>query len=161
MTWSTGPADAGVTISASGKTLWSASIAGASGAETTIVRIRGSGILLLKTTAAGGDGFAVGLGIGLVENNAFAAGIASLPGPLGDTDWDGWMWHLVCHVQSVTATIADGVNAVGSICRYEVDTKAMRKFDGGAQTLIGVIEVTELGTASMENNVSTRILEKV
>ena len=157
--WGAGPLDAGGSLSATGKTLWSSSVSLASGSGT-IIRTRGAGRFLLKTAAAAGDGFLIAVGLGLFTSDALAAGVASLPGPQSDIDWDGWFWHQVAVVQSVTATIADGVNAASATFQYEVDSKAMRKWDQGAMILAGVIEVTELGTASMEHNADTRILLK-
>ena len=160
VSWAVGPQDAGGTISTSGKTIWSSSISESVADEKTIVRIRGGGRILLKTAAAAGDGFLVALGICVAESVAATLGVTALPGPLTDSDWDGWMWHKVLFCQSVTATIADGVNASSASVQYDIDSKAMRKWDQGAQLVIGMIETTELGTASMEHNASSRMLLK-
>ena len=95
-----------------------------------------------------------------MSDQALAAGAASIPGPIADGDNDGWFWHRFLFIQAVTATIADGVNASCASVEYEIDSKAMRKWDVGAQSIVGVIEVTELGTASMEHNANTRMLFK-
>jgi len=162
VTWAFGVGDASATISATGKTIWTGQISssGGSALEQTVTRIRGSGRILLKTATAAGDGFTVGLGICLAETTAATLGVTALPGPLTDRDWDGWIWHGFFFVQSVTATIADGVNASSASVAYVIDSKAMRKWDGGAEVLIGMTEVTELGTGSMEHNSDTRVLLK-
>jgi len=159
MTWIQGPSDAGSTLSATGMTLWSAGISGVSQELNTITRFRGGGQCLLKTAAAAGDGFLIALGLALISDEQFAVGVTAIPDPIVG-DWDGWIWHQVGVVQAVTATIADGVNAASASWRYEIDSKAMRKWDASAQTLVGVISVSELGTASMEHNADTRVLLK-
>ena len=60
----------------------------------TIVRIRGE--LLLYITTAGGaadEGFRWSFGMCNVSENAFNAGVASVPAPFTDIAWDGWMVH--------------------------------------------------------------------
>ena len=162
VTWQVGPRDASGTIAATGKTLWTGSVAEAGGeaSEATIVRTRGGGRIVLKSATLAGDGFEVGLGLAVFTDQAVAAGVASMPGPLTDADWDGWMWHAIHYVQVVTGTIADGVNAASASVGYEIDSKAMRKWDRGAETIAAVTEVTELGTGSIEHNAFTRMLVK-
>ena len=160
-TWIQGPSSLSGAITATGKTLMSGQISDPASFERgTIVRIRGSYTALQTTGAAAGDGFAIALGIGLFDEVALAAGVASLPGPLDQMDWDGWIWHSFGVTQVHTATIADGVNSASSVFRFEVDSKAMRKWDVGVQVLAGVIDVVELGTASFEVNGHTRVLLK-
>ena len=161
VSWAIGPGASDVAIAASGKSIWTISITGTGTAlERTIVRIRGACHCTLKTAAALGDGFLVGLGIGLVTEQALVAGITAVPGPLTDADWDGWMWHSVTDVRAITATIADGANAVSASARVDVDTKAMRKWHEDSVAVIGVIEVVESGAASMDFNSFTRMLLK-
>jgi len=161
VSWAQGVVGTDLSLSATGKQLWTTAIGSVGAAlKRTIVRTRGAAIVTLKTATAGGDGFTIGLGIGLVTLQAHTAGVTSVPGPLTDTDWDGWLYHAVGHVFATTATIADGVNAAGAVARFDIDSKAMRKFDEDADILIGVIEVTEHGTATAEFQANTRILLK-
>jgi len=161
VTWGVGSAASSMTNAATGKKIWTTSITSVGAAlERTIVRLRGSFICQLSLATAALDGFEIGLGIGLVTEQALTAGLTAVPGPLTDTDWDGWMWHQVGHVIAATATIADGVNGPGSTWRGEIDSKAMRKWDEDAMAVVGVIEVTELGTASVEFHAHTRMLLK-
>jgi len=159
--WAVGPSGVDHVISADGKTKWSSSVLSIGAAlERTIVRMRGGGLIHLNAATAVGDGFFVGLGIGLVTLQADTAGAASIPGPISDMDWDGWMWHKFCSIAAITATIADGVNASSAALHFDVDTKAMRKWNEDSMAVVGMLEVTELGTASMELQVRTRMLLK-
>ena len=160
--WALGPSSFSSAITSSVNTLWTGQIVGgATGTgDNTIIRTRGRIRALLLTSAAAGDGFAYGLGIALVENTALAAGAGSLPGPVTEADWDGWLWHSYGQVQSTTATIADGVNASSASMVHEIDSKAMRKWDVNAMTLVGLIETVELGTAGMELVGHCRVLLK-
>ena len=159
MSWVFGPLALNVAISADGKTQWTTAISSTE-AEQTIVRYRGGGAFNLLTAAAAGDGFTVGLGVAVFTIQAEVAGAASVPGPLTDTDWDGWLWHQVFVVQAITATISDGVNAMAASHQFEIDSKAMRKWDGGAEVIGGVLEVIEHGTATAEFNAHGRMLIK-
>ncbi len=161
VTWAFGPSDASNVISSTSSQLWTVAVADPEHAEEpTIVRTRGSGVLWLQTATAIGDGFEVGIGLCLVTDQAVAAGSASIPRPITNRDWDGWLWHTVEYVNAVTATIADGANAVGALVRYEIDSKAMRKWDQGAESIVGVLEATEFGTATMRHRANTRMLLK-
>ena len=61
----------------------------------------------------------------------------------------------------MTGTIADGVNAASVSHRFDIDSKAMRKWDGGDYTLVGVTEVTESVAGQIEVQVDTRVLIKL
>ena len=130
------------------------------GQKNTLVRIRGMAVVFLTTLTSAGDGFDGALGIGLVSNEAFAAGVASQPGALTDADWDGWVWHSFFHVHGVTATVSDGVNANLFMVRIPIDSKAQRKWSEG-YTLVGDMELIENGTAVGEMWADTRILLKL
>ena len=87
-----GQVGAQVAITTSGKALVNAGIVSAV-EGLTIVRIRGRFMAFLVSATAQLDGFSGAFGIGLVTNQAFAAGGGSVPGPVADDDWDGWMFH--------------------------------------------------------------------
>ncbi len=126
----------------------------------TVVRIRGEISLKLSTVTTVGDGFTnLGLGIGLVTTDAFDAGAASLPGPLTDKDWSGWIWHQLMGQMAGSATTEVGRFPMEAI-RYVIDTKAMRKMRPN-QVLVGVVETgTEVGTAVLDFVMNTRMLFK-
>jgi len=159
--WAHGPSAADLNLTSSTKVAWTGAIVGTAAAlKRTIVRIRGGGQVILTSGTAIGDGFLIGLGIGLVTEQALTAGVASIPGPLTDIDWDGWMWHTVLDVRLVTATLSDGVNAAMASARFEVDTKAMRKWDEGAMAVVGVMEGIESGAGTVDMSCDTRMLLK-
>jgi len=127
--------------------------------ELTVIRIRGVFEIFLSVAAAALDGFDGAFGICRVSENAFNAGAGSIPSPLTDVAWDGWQAYQMFSLKAVTATIADGVNAVGVYKRFELDTKAMRKTNI-TDVLVGVIEATEVGTATMNMRLDSRMLHK-
>jgi len=130
------------------------------GTAFTLVRMRGHlHVVCVGTSGAVGDGFAGAAGIGLVSNDAFAAGAASIPGPQTDANWDGWIWHQFFDVRQATGTIADGANAASINMHMDIDSKAMRKWDPG-MTLVGMVEVLESGSQNLEVNGDSRLLLK-
>jgi len=127
----------------------------------TLVRTRGILELVLNTTSAIGSGFHGASGIAIVSSDAFAAGAGSIPNPISDVSWDGWLWHQFFDIHSVTATIADGANAASVYRRIEVDSKAMRKF-GLNDAMVWMLETAaEVGTAAMNVHADSRILIKL
>jgi len=159
VSWGFGPQAVAITATSSVPVLWTSGIVLVAESEVTIVRTRGVFSAILTSTAAAGDGFAGAVGIGIVNTAAFLAGTASLPTPLNESDWPGWMYYRHFDLRAQTTTLADGVNALAST-RFEIDSKAMRKF-GADETLMGIIEVVEVGTASMIIHADTRILFKL
>ncbi len=127
--------------------------------QATLVRIRGLIHFLLVSAGSVGDGFLGAAGIALVNSDAFAQGINSIPGPQSDANWDSWIWHSFFDARAVTATITDGANAAGISQRIEIDSKAMRKWDP-AETLVLMVEGTETGVANLQINCDTRLLLK-
>ena len=158
--WTVGPQEVDRTLTSSTAVIWSAGVILTNEPEVTIVRTRGIITATLEVVAAIGDGFFGAVGIGVVTSAAFTAGVASVPTPLTEEQWDGWLFHTYFDVRSVTATIGDGVNAVGAVVRIPIDSKAMRIFTED-MTLIGVTEVVESGASNMEMQGQTRILVKL
>ncbi len=157
--WGLGPQEVDGGTSASGGAIWSAGVTpGASG--LTLVRIRGFIRVILTAAAAAGDGFFGAFGIGLVTDEAFAAGVTAVPLPLSDDGAELWMVHQYFDIRSVTATLSDGVNGFSVSKTFEIDSKAMRKEPVG-MTLYGATEVTESGTAVIEVQAHTRTLVKL
>ena len=158
--WAGGPLEVDGSVSSSVARLWSSGIVLTGESEVTIVRIRGIVSLTVQTASAPGAGFRGAVGLGIVSLPAFTAGVASLPIPNSDPEWPGWMWHSFFDLRSITGMISDGVNAGALIAKIPVDTKAMRKF-GEQQVLVGVTEVVESDTATMEIEAQTRVLLKL
>ncbi len=107
--------------------------------ECTILRARGS-LLFPKNTAGAGatdvaDQYAFGFGVTDIRTIVNA----TVPGPIVDTDWDGWMFLRQSALPPVEAN--SGI----------VDVKAMRKIKTGdafflaAQAVNGNASVTPLG----------------
>jgi len=132
----------------------------------TTVRLRGELLMYLTESSVKDGGFVGAFGVGIVTNAAFTAGAASVPTPITEESWDGWLYHRYFSLLS-TSVIADTVsssddfgNAVTSVLRLEVDSKAMRK---GAidEVQFAAIEVNEIGVASMTWNFRSRVLDKL
>ena len=161
--WGLGPQEPAQQITATGSILWANGVVLVASDAATIVRIRGHALLYLDAATAGGDGFVGALGIGVVTSAAFVAGVASVPTPITESDWEGWMWHQFFQLRAggtIDASVAgdvDQVNSTSAAMQIDIDTKAMRKINSD-ETLMGVIEVTEIGTAQMQFVADTRDL---
>ena len=157
--WGLGPGGNTVTaLSGTGQTILGAGVVMVSEEKSTIVRVRGSLQAYLKTTAAADDGFHCAVGLALVTDEAFAVGATAVPGPISEIDWDGWMYHRIFDVHATGGTASDTIGL--SVAQFEVDSKAMRKWDEG-NTLMAVVEVVEGTTATMSVWFDTRILIKL
>ena len=93
---------------------------------------------------------------------AFTAGVASVPTPLTEVDWDGWMYHTFFQITSPEAVAAAAVshavpNNIPAALRREVDSKAMRKAEE-EDAFFCAIEVQEIGTAVMQWHFNSRML---
>jgi len=150
--WLFGPDVVDQNFTATSRTIWTSGIS--SGLNQTIVRIRGVLVLTL-TSGSLGDGFFGAAGIGLIAENAFTAGVTSVPTPFLDADWDGWIWHTFFDLR--------GFDADGPAPRQTIviDSKAMRKWEGDEMTLFGSTDVVETGVASMFTEADTRVLVKL
>ena len=125
------------------------------GSELTLLRTRGICDLFLQGSgAADGDGMFGAIGIGVFTDPAFIAGVGSLPTPVTDVEWNGWLWHSFFSVHNPDITFG-GSPVVHQ--RFEIDSKAMRKFDA-SQVMAAVIETVEIGTAVLNVFMDTRIL---
>jgi len=158
--WDQGPEEVNGSHTANGSAIWSSGRVLATEEKVTLIRLRGLVTITILASASVGDGFFGAFGIGLVSSAAFTAGVAAVPTPITEIAWPGWMWHEFFDVRTSTATIADGVNAVGVVSRIQIDSKAMRKW-GSDQTLMGITEVVESGVAQIETQASVRMLVKL
>ena len=88
----------------------------------TVTRIRGQASFRAVATT---DFDVVGaIGIGIVSDEAFAAGVASIPGPFDSADWGGWMlWRSF----SFRVEFADNTGFAYCPWYFDIDSKAMRK----------------------------------
>ena len=158
--WEQGPgAGTLVSISSSSKTILGTAFEPAV-PGLTIVRIRGNLQAYLKTASAGDSGFHCAVGIGIVTTDAFSIGVTAMPGPLSDIFWDGWLFHQIFDIFAASGTIADNFNLGLAVERFEIDSKAMRKFRTN-MTVFAMLETVEGGTATMSVRVGSRMLLKL
>jgi len=159
--WLVGPQARDESVSITGLSLWTLGVLNL-GEDVTVVRTRGLFSAFLRSATAVGDGFFGAVGIGIVTQKSFAIGSTAMPGPLTEVDWEGWLFHSFFDIRAVTATIADGVNAVKTVLQMEIDSKAMRKFEGDSTvSMFGMVEVVESGTSVMEYHAEVRQLWKL
>ncbi len=132
------PADAGfVTVASTTKVLiqsFNATVAGIN--RPTVVRTRGRVGVRPGAQAGADQAFVGAFGICVVSADAFAAGVASVPGPFSDADWSGWyVWESF----NYTADFKSGVGYDLLSQEYDVDSKAMRKITAN-DTIVMVAE---------------------
>ena len=156
--WEAGPGQLAVqsAIAANGSSLV------VSGAQATVdgltlLRLRGTLTLTLQIITSAIDGFAGAFGIGIVTLPAFTAGEASVPTPITEQDWDGWLYWTAFSMKGNAAGIGDAANAVNAQQIIDVDTKAMRKLRLN-DVIYGAIEVAETGTAQLGWHFDSRAL---
>ncbi len=140
-------------IVSSGSTLLASQAAGHEG--ETLVRTRGLFMATLLTASAAGDGFFGAIGIAKVTTAAATAGVGSMPTPITEAGWDGWLLHRYFGVAQ--ALVNQGG---GAIHRLELDSKAMRKVNDD-ESIVMIAEFIETGTASVDVTGRVRILSMV
>lgn len=104
----------------------------------TLIRTRGE---LLVNASPSGGGQVLSAAVGIAKVNAYAAsiGATAIPGPWTDANWDGWLWH---QFVTMVSTAGAATNAEGSmVARYEIDSKAARKWDFTEESLVIIAEV--------------------
>ena len=156
--WGNGPGGSSLT----NFSLSSASILGAGVTflqSGTIVRVRGSVSSYLRSYTSAGDGYHVAVGIGVTTEAAFDAGIASLPTPITEAAWDGWLWHRYFDVHGSLAAGSSAVGEGNSGVDIEIDSKAMRRVSD-EYVVFAAAEVVELGTGILDIWLDTRMLLK-
>ena len=163
--WGLGPGSTDATpLAGSGSALLGTGIS-AAGDKLTVVRIRGELLMYLDLITAATDGFVGAFGIGKASLAAFTAGAASVPTPLTEEQWDGWMYHqyfaLAGPIIGTTANNAIGnITGLSGAIRTVIDVKAMRKLDA-SDVIYAAVEVVEKGTANMEVYFNSRALGKL
>ena len=138
--WGFGPGDSATLFTSSASTAvgFIGSGIGPTIDGLTIARTRGSFQAWL-TQAGLSEGYSGAIGIGVVPQAAFVAGIASVPTPLTELDWDGWLFHRFFQLHT---PVAADFTTEGTMIRFEVDSKAMRKLNED-QIAYCAIEATE------------------
>ncbi len=121
--------------------------------QATIIRNRGQ--FSVKSTQSAADAEIVGaVGFGIVSAEAFAAGVASIPGPLSQAEWGGWMVWRAFHT---AFEFVSGVGVLLASKEWEIDSKAMRKV--GANEVL--VTIAESQAVAFEISVLSRTLIKL
>ncbi len=104
--------------------------------KPTIVRVRGQ--INIRPEAFTADVDITGAyGVAVVSDQAVAAGIASIPGPFTDAEWDGWfVWQAFAMHLQITSPVESFMIVDG---RETIDSKAMRKITDN-ETMVTVVE---------------------
>ena len=159
--WELGPGDATqMSISATGPVIMGQFIT-ATQDGLTIIRIRGAASFFLASGSVAGSGFAGAFGIGMTTVTALATGVTAVPTPITEQAWDGWLFWMPIFCHTLTATLADGVNAAASVMNFEVDTKAMRKLTIEDAIYASYEAEVETGVASLRGQFDSRSLVKL
>ena len=121
----------------------------------TVARIRGTVSAHLDVGAAL-DAYTLGCGIIIVKDEAVAAGIASMPGPLLGLE-QSWIWHHIFSLGPAATGTTDGAQILLNQT-IELDTKAMRKMQDG-DTLAFVWEGSQdNGTPTCDGLMNARFM---
>ena len=132
----------------------------------TLVRTRGRFQIFLQSASASGDGFSGAIGIGVATVAAVSAGVASVPTPITEQGWDGWLYWQAIQVHAagvVAGSVSDDTDAMTGVVGtqvFDIDSKAMRKLRIDDSIYLA-IEVVEIGTATALWFVDTRMLFKL
>ena len=131
-----------------------ASISTANEDGLTLVRMRG----LFRAWSSSVDSVTArmigAVGIANFSENAVGVGITALETPIGDADWDGWIWHQFFDVGGL-------VNEGSGVYESVIDSKAMRKVHEG-DSLVAIIQIeTESGATVLQTSINTRVLDKL
>ena len=111
----------------------------------TIVRTRGQVSVRPNVFAADLD-IVGAIGVGIVSQEAFAAGVASIPEPFSDSDWAGWfVWRSF----SMSLEFHTAASSFLRDMTFEVDSKAMRKI--GHNEVVVTIAESQSGAFSISS----------
>ncbi len=142
MTW--GSTDLPVTAVPAGTVVLLASFTAAQLVDlspSTIVRERGN-FSIFSDQAASNETQEGVLGFAIVTDQARAAGVASMPAPVADADWDGWYGWFPFNTQLRFGSGVGFEHPFGLSIDY--DTKAMRKV-GRDEAAVIIIENASSG----------------
>jgi hypothetical protein len=121
----------------------------------TIVRTRGSIVIMTDQAAAAQEDQIGAVGFCLASDQAVAVGVGSVPTPY--TDQDSELWFVHQYFANRTFVNSASIHDNRSIT-YDFDSKAMRKMESG-QTMVIVVE--NGGTQGLVYKLSFAVLFKV
>lgn len=130
--------------------------------KLTIARVRGHATVANVQANAAGDRAVLALGICVLPNQGPAIGVTSCPTPYSDMGWDGWLYHRLISSQAMQAAALGSGRT--SQFEFEIDSKAMRKFEAYESAICLIAEQANTATAGTYVNrvwVSTRLLFKL
>jgi len=125
----------------------------------TLIRVRGQGIVYATAIGASGAQAMIGIGLIKVTAKALAAGVASLPTPGTDSGSD-WLWHSDYPIGVRGSLGADSESDGSHVTRFDIDNKAMRKFEPNEVLVMVVENVALTSTVTVQVTVGFRILFK-
>ena len=132
----------------------------------TLIRTRGEFLMYLISATAAGDGFHGAIGIAKATTAAVLAGVASVPTPITEEAWEGWLYHryfsIIAPGPMAVATAAQETlqhAGVTAAVRFEIDSKAMRKANID-ESFYFCVELVQHGTAAAEFLMNSRLLTK-
>ncbi len=111
-------------------------------AGSTVLRMLGSYTINPAAAPGAGDGCTIGVGIAFVSSDAFAAGAASLPEPLGDPEYP-WLYWASHSFDFVSTSSVPGDQVPSGALRHSFDLKSQRKAAGGT-TLTQIVQYENL-----------------
>ena len=158
-TWGLGPGGVAATNVTSSSSFFLGSFIVPITLGLTAIRLRGAFSWFLKSATSSGDGFQGAFGVGIATAAAINAGIASVPTPITELDEDMWLYHRIIGVHGNSAAEAEFLTGPATE-RFEVDSKAMRKFADG-MGIYACMEVTEIGTGDANIFFDSRVLVKL
>jgi len=123
----------------------------------TLIRVRGNG--LIRVSAIGAAGATALFTLGLIKQGtrAVSAGVGGMPVPQGTISSD-WLWHIQIPLQVPTAVAEN--DSIPQNFRFEIDNKAMRKFDLDEALVLNAQNTVVLSTMTIEYCVAMRFLFK-
>ena len=107
----------------------------------TVLRMLGSYLIRATGNVTAAESAYIGVAIGVVSSDAFAAGAASLPDPLGEPEFPWLYWSDNTVFYGGTQSPWDGKAGAGMV-RVEFDIRSMRKLKP-RESLVSVFQYAD------------------
>ncbi len=139
------------------QTIGDASLAAEALEPQTVVRLRGSGVVHMVSDAASSS-MLVALGIIIVSADAAAVSSLAIPSPMDDAD-SPWLYHRLIALGPAIGAEIPGDQTGGLVTeRFEIDSKAQRKFGLNEVLIIMWDAVIQAGSPVADCNAAVRNL---
>ena len=153
--WASGPGGTAITtVSSTSEVFLGAALEVVADGQT-LARTRGRLLAQLDVAAAIGEGFTGAFGIGVATFAAVTAGINSVPTPITEQDWDGWLFWSA--IQVIAGDASDVGLSRGATQIIDVDSKAMRKLKDD-MAIYACVDMVEIGTSQVRIFFDSRML---